>query len=474
MFVGRKIEMERLLEIKNSKRAELAIIYGRRRVGKSTLLEHISKDNRNYYFEAIKGLSKQKQINHFLQQLGEQSKKEFPKCSTWEDAFNLFTKMISKGHFFIVFDEFSWMASEKSELVSILKYYWDRKWKKNPGLKLVLCGSIANFMIKHLIHSEALHNRKTLEMQIGPLSARDAQLFFRGKRSKYEICKFLITFGGIPKYLEQINPNLSYEQNLDKLCFEKDGFFVNEFETIFKEQFKVIKKYEAIVEALSKGSKAKEELEKICHGSSGGGFTFLLRQLEAAGFIRAEASLKIETGSRKSKTKKYRLWDEWLKFYFQYVKRNLTIIQLQESGGLAQRLIERSLYSFLGIGFELLCLKNISQIIRALNIPLASIVEIGPYFKQASRKTGEPGLQIDLCLLRKGGILTVIECKFREHPIGTEVIQEMETKLAKLKIPSQITLEKVLISASGVTTDLESRDYFHQILGLEAIFDQHA
>jgi len=470
MFIGRELEIKRLLELKKTQKAELAIIYGRRRVGKSTLLETIATEKGSLYFEAIKGLSKQKQITHFIKQLNEQTKKKYKNCTTWEDAFDLLTPSIAKGHHFIIFDEFSWMASEKKQLVSLLKYYWDRKWKKNPGLKLVLCGSIANFMIKHLVHSEALHNRKTLEMKIDPLLAKDAKLFFKEKRSQYEICKFLITFGGIPKYLEQINPNLSYEQNLDKLCFNKNAFFLNEFETIFKEQFKVIKRYEAIVEALSFGAKTKEELEQITHGSPGGGFTTALRQLEAAGFIKAAISLKIETGLRKSKTKKYKLWDEWLKFYFQYLKRNTAIIELSDDQSLAHQLIGKSINSYLGLGFELLCIKNISQILKNLNIDLSSIMEIGPYFKQASRTTGEPGLQIDLCLLRKGGILTIIECKFSENPIGTEVIKEIELKLNKLNIPRHITIEKVLIAACGVTTELEHQDYFHHILNLDAIF----
>lgn len=471
MIIGRDLEIKRLLELKNSKRSELAIIYGRRRVGKSTLLEHIANNEKSsIYFEAIKGYTKKKQISHFIKQLSEQTKKKFPECSSWEEAFDKLTPIIAKGHHFIVFDEFSWMASEKKQLVSILKYYWDRKWKKNSELKLVLCGSIANFMLKHLIHSDSLHNRKTLEMKIEPLMAKEAQSFFKRKRSPNEICKFLMTFGGIPKYLEQLNPNLSYEQNLDNLCFNRNGFFTNEFETIFKEQFKIIKKYETIVEALSFGAKTKEELVRLSQGSSGGGFTTALRQLEAAGFIKADSSLKIETGSRKSKTKKYRLWDEWLKFYFQYVKKNLPLIQLQNEGEIAHRIIGNSINSYLGLSFEMLCEKNITQILKSLNINLNTIIDIGPYFRQASRKTGEPGLQIDLCLLRRGGILTIIECKFGEYPIGSEIINELENKLKKLRVPSNVTIEKVLISAAGVTTELEHRDYFHHILGLESLF----
>lgn len=242
-------------------------------------------------------------------------------ASSWQEAFDQLTPHIESGSHTLIFDEFPWMASEKKELVSILKYYWDRKWKKNNELKLILCGSVANYMIKHLIHSEALHNRKTLEMKIDPLPANEAKIFFKNKRSLFEICKFLMIFGGIPKYLEQLNPNLSFGQNLDKLCFMKNGFFINEFETVFKEQFKTIKKYEPIVQILSTGKKTKEDLQILTQSARGGGFGSLLHQLEMAGFISKEISLNFEVGHRKSRTQKYGLWDEWLKFYFIYMKK---------------------------------------------------------------------------------------------------------------------------------------------------------
>lgn len=470
MFIGRSAEIKTLLDFKNSKRAELAIIYGRRRIGKSTLIEYIVNYKTDYYFEAVRGLTKKDQITHFLKQLEELTKKKIRPSTKWEDAFDQLTPFIVKGQHVVVFDEFPWMASERSELVALLKYYWDRKWKKNPGVKLILCGSIANFMQKHLVHSQALHNRKTLELKIEPLPAIEAQNFFKAKRSQFEIAKFLMVFGGVPKYLEQIDINKSFEQNLDTLCFTRNSFFANEFETVFKEQFKVTKKYEAIVAELRSGGKTKEQIQAITRSARGGGFGKSLEQLEAAGLIKGERSLSFELATRKSKTQKYKLWDEWLKFYFAYIKNNKTIIQNQVTVGLAGRLIDKSIASYLGLSFELLCQKNITTVLNALQIDPATIIDIGPYFRQASRKTNKPGIQIDLCLIRKGGVLTLIECKFKENPVGTEVIREMRSKIDRLNIPKKMTLEKILISASGVTNELDEANYFHKILGLEAIF----
>ncbi len=469
MFIGRSYELQLLEAAQASKKAELVIVYGRRRVGKSALLEKVIQRSGDFTFESIKGLSKKRQIAHFLKQLSTQVKNDLPRCESWEAAFDVFTPYIQKGKHTIVFDEFPWMASEKTELISILKYYWDRKWQKNPGIKLILCGSVANFMLKHLVHSQALHNRKTLELRIDPLPACEAKLFFSKKRSKFEISKFLMIFGGIPKYLEQIDVNQSLEINLDRLCFTKSGFFVNEFESVFKEQFKVIRRYEEIVQRLSEGKKTKEQLQQSLKVSRGGGFGSFLQQLEVAGFVSREVSLSFEENIRKSKTQRYSLWDEWLKFYLVYVQKNTPLIQNQIKMGLSGRILDHSIQSYFGNMFEVFCRKNISRILHSLEIDPASVVDIGPYFRQASRSGSRRGVQVDICILRRGRVLTLIECKFKEHPVGVDVLRDFEKKLSALKIPRIFTVEKVLISASGVTEDLNARNYFNRILGLEDV-----
>ena len=472
MFIGRSYELSLLRGIKSSKKSELVIVYGRRRVGKSALLDQIVGGVGDFTFEAIRGLSKKNQIHHFLKQLSVYTKMRFPQCQTWNEVFDVLTPLISTGRHTVVFDEFPWMASEQTELVSILKYYWDRQWKKNPGLKLILCGSVANFMLKHLVHSQALHNRKTLELKIDPLPACEAKIFFGGKRSQFEICKFLMIFGGIPKYLEQLNINQSLEQNLDQLCFRKSAFFMNEFESVFKEQFKTIKKYEEIVQLLSAGKKTKEHLQKLMGSSRGGGFGTFLSQLAVAGFILRDSSLRFEEKTRKSKTQHYTLWDEWLKFYMVYVKRNTFLIDTQVKSGLSGRILDNSISSYFGTMFEVFCRKNMTQILESLDIDPSTVVDIGPYFRQTLKEDDRPGVQIDICIIRKGRVLTLIECKFKENPVGAEVIHEMEAKLNSLRIPGNYSVEKVLISASGVTAAVENKNYFHRILGLEALFGE--
>ncbi len=468
-MLGRKYEYDLIKNCIQSERAELGIVYGRRRVGKSTLLQTLRKETRNLYFEGIKGLSTQEQIEHFCKQLADQTQSMPVVARQWQDAFDALSIHISKKKYYVVFDEFPWMASEQKKLVSILKYYWDNHWKKNNQLTLMLCGSIAQFMIKHLVHSEALHNRKTFELKLEPLPAHEAAFFFKKKRSAFEIAKFLMIFGGIPKYLEQININHSLEKNMDRLCFMKGGFFLNEFETIFKEQFKVSKTYEAIVLALSQSKLTKEDLARKIKMSAGGGLTVYLKNLEQADFIRRELSLDLTGKSLKSKTARYALSDEWLRFYFAYMHDSLKVLVRNTHEGLFDQMTRTSLANYFGINFENFCIQNISDIIRLLDLRPSEVLQWGPYFQQPSRSSAKKkkGTQIDLLIQRRGQNYSLIECKFTENPVQPSIIQDVESKIKALKVPKKVTLERVLIAANGVHPKVAQADYFHKILTLD-------
>ena len=201
-MIGRQTEINLLKSANQSNKAELGIVYGRRRIGKSTLLQSFLKKG-DLYFEGIKGLSKKKQIQHFAQQLAAQTNTIPVDAKNWSEAFRALTPHITKKRIYVVFDELPWMASGQKELIALLKYFWDNHWKQNNKIHLVLCGSIASFMVKNVLHSEALHNRKTYEFQLGPLSIAEANLFFPNT-PKEMVLKYLLIFGGIPKYLEQI------------------------------------------------------------------------------------------------------------------------------------------------------------------------------------------------------------------------------------------------------------------------------
>ena len=470
MFYGRTYELNIIKKAIVSKRAELGIVYGRRRIGKSSLLLKGISRKGDLYFEALQNVSNKKQINHFLHQLSVQTKSPKSIADNWHEAFDILTFHMKKKRCYVVFDEFPWMASGRTELVSLVKYYWDNYWKKNPNLTMVICGSIANFMFKHIVHSKALHNRKTFEIKLAPLSACESKLFFKQYRSPYEIAKFLMVFGGIPKYLEQVDPQFSFSENIDRLCFQKSSFFVNEFETIFKEQFIVIKNYERIVRQISQKSMSKEALGRQLNIPSGGGLSSYIYNLEQADFIKVFKS-NAPFGASREKTRKIVLWDEWLQFYFHYIAPNKRIIALNTEPGLFEKVSGQSLNSFFGLVFEKFCMKNLSNIFKHMGVDIHQVVDYGPFFRQKNRtKSLDEGLQIDILVRKKGQMLTLIECKFQSNPIGTSVISDVQRKIQLLKAPKSYSIERILVTAGEVTSNLNKNDYFHHILGIESLF----
>lgn len=244
---------------------------------------------------------------------------------------------------------------------------------------------------------------------------------------------------------------------------------MTEFETLFKEQFKVIKTYEAIAEALAKRSDSKEGLAERIHMKPGGGLSGYIQALEQTDFVKVFSPLSI-TGLGE-KTKKVVLWDEWLRFYFSYIKPNKRVIEINTKPGLFQQLAGKSIDTYFGLAFERLCMKNLPGLLSAVGIQLNEVLGYGPFFRQPARKSpNDAGLQIDILVHRQGHILTIIECKFQTTPVGLSVVQEVERKLALLKPGKIYTVEKILVCAGPITRDLQQSGYFHMILDIDTFF----
>ena len=468
MFVGRKKELKLLDESYQSEKAELVVIYGRRRIGKSCLVEQFAKNKPHYYaFEAIEGEKTTAQIKHFTTSLKKQIKDpilESVDFKSWEKAFAYITDKIitgknSKKKKILFFDELQWMAAGRSKLVSFIKYYWDKHWKNNNVL-LILCGSIASFMIKKVLSSNALYGRVTLEILLKGLPANEASCMFKNKRSKEEILKYLMVFGGVPKYLEMIDLNRSFNQNMNKLCFSPRGPMVQEVERLFYSQFREVQNYKEIVSLLKTGIYSLGEISKLLKISSGGGLKLYLENLERAEIIRSY----IPFGKNiKSKLRKYSLADEYLHFYFKYIEPNLLMLGESVSERLFETLTGDSFNQWLGFAFERFCFKHAGILADCMGFK-DEVLLVSPYFAKRDQK-----FQIDLLYLRAGKVITVCEIKHLKEPVGKGIIPEMTRRCALLEIPRGYSIEKALVSLYGPDHALRESGYFNHYITLEDI-----
>jgi AAA+ ATPase superfamily predicted ATPase len=466
MFTGRKSELLQLDESYKSQRSQIITIYGRRRIGKSELIQHYAFGKSALLFEALEKEKSPQQITHFKEQLAEKLKDPILKkahVTDWKTLFDYITNYLSKRNkkTILFFDEFQWMAAGQSKLVSLIKFYWDNHWKQFP-VQLVLCGSISSYMVGKVIKSKALYGRIDLQLRIDDLAPNEIADLLGSKIAHEEVLRYMLLFGGVPKYFELIQNKLTFEQNIENLCFSKNSFFLEEFGRVFYSQFKKHRLHEKIVILISKGPLTLEEISNKLNITSSGGLKRYLTELELARFIATS------NDTMSGKQKKYRLIDEYLRFYFHYIYPNLKLISDGKISNIFANKVRPKWSSWLGIAFENFCFKNIQLICQTLRIE-KTLVDFFPLIQT----TLKGGLQIDLVLKTSDKSLFICECKYHEVAIGLSVIAELENKLKFFKIPRGFSIKKVLIAPRGITKDLEKTNYFDSILKIEDLFYKH-
>lgn len=312
-FVGR--ELKHLLGFTNKKTASFIVVKGRRRIGKSRLIKEYSKNFTQFYsfigLPPDKNTTTQHQLDEFSRQISRQFKTAPAKYTDWSDAFWAISERVQKGKILLLFDEISWLGSKDPTFLGKIKNFWDLQLKENDNLVFIICGSASAWIEKNILSSTGFVGRISYTLTLEELPLSDCSKFWPKNISAYEKFKVLAVTGGIPKYLEEINPKQSAEENIKNLCFSKGGFLVEEFEQIFSALFmrKTIF-YKKIIETLATGAKEQNEICKALDSKRHGRISEYLWELELAGFITRDYTWDIKTGNDLSSSK-YRLKDNY-------------------------------------------------------------------------------------------------------------------------------------------------------------------
>jgi AAA+ ATPase superfamily predicted ATPase len=464
VFIGRESEIASLENLFSSKGGKLSVFYGRRRIGKSFLIEEFCKSKDCLRFEGLEGEHTKVQIQQFARDLGKQIGDPLlskARIDHWNDIFDRLTLVLEqrrRTRTVVFIDEFQWLAAQHSVLVSLFKKYWDQHWSKCNVL-FILCGSISSYMVKKVIKSKALYGRIHLEQRIDSLPLHDIKRLLTKNRSPEEAFNYYLAFGGVPKYWEEIVANQSFEQNINRLFFSNQGFLFNDYERIFYSQFKEHKTYEHIIRLLELGPLAMEDIGRKMKMSSGGTLKFYLDNLELAGFIQSYVPFD-KTGA--TKLKRYKLIDEYLRFFLKFVEPNKKMISQQKSSQLLfRRLVKSKWEIWAGFAFENFCQKN--ALVLAQRMGFADYVEsYGPLFFK-----GQKGFQVDLLFQRTDKVITLCEMKYHQKPVSALVIPEVKKKCALLKVPRGFTIEKALFTIHGAEASVRQSEYFDHILELK-------
>lgn len=473
-FIGRKQELKKLQDVNTFERACLVVIRGRRRVGKSRLVAEFAKNMVFLQFSGlapIKTVEAQDQRNTFARQLAKNMDCPLPSFADWSDAFLYLSQNLTDKPTVILFDEISWMGSKDKTFIPKLKVWWDLVLQNHSNVMLVLCGSVSTWISKNIINSTAFFGRITLNIDLPELSLPETYQFLKTNGfsgSIYDICKILSVIGGIPWYLEQILPSQTADENIKRLCFEKEGMLVDEFEKIFHDLFK--KKaliYKRIISILSEGMRDLGEIRQLLGYARSGTLSNHMKDLIISGFITEHFTWSIKTGSI-GKQKIYRLSDNYLRFYLNYIEPNLPKIK----SNAYQELFLGNLpgwEAMMGYQVETLLLKNRHLLLKVLGINPADIVADNPYIQKATIR--QKGCQIDYLIQTHTHNLFICEFKFKRRELGLEIVESMQEKIRRFDAPRGFGVCPVLVHLSGVTDTVHEKRYFYRIIDIADLLD---
>lgn len=469
IFIGRKTEMLELQALLKKKSASFVVVKGRRRIGKSRLLDEFSKDKRTFKFIGLppnESTTKQSQLDEFSRQLSVVTGLPDIKADDWSKLFALLAREVDRGQAVIIFDEISWIGSKDSDFLGKLKNAWDESFKKNPKLIFVVCGSVSTWIDENIINNTAFYGRISWTMTVEPLPLNDCNLLLEAqgfKGSVYEKFKVLSVTGGVPWYIEQIQGNFNADDNIRRQCFTKGSALFEEFEKIFHEVFgKRDKVYKTIVEALSNSPLEYEEIVKKVGYQSSGRFSQYLSDLLSAGFISRDYSWSLTKGEDSS-ISRFRLSDNYLRFYIRYVAPKYSQI---EKGRFKKTSLSSlpGWESIMGLQFENLVLNNRDKIFELLNIRFEDVIADNPFYQRPTSRY--KGCQIDYLIQTKFKNLYVFEVKFSSNPITMSVIEEVKQKIKRFQTPRGTSVMPVLIHVNGVLDSVVESEYFYAIIDL--------
>ncbi len=324
-IIGRISEKERLTRCMNSNSSELVVVYGRRRVGKTFLINEFFENKFSFKLTGVYGQKRKDQIKNFTAELNRRSPKKYSEPKDWIEAFNYLREYIDslddEQKQVVFLDELPWLDSKKSGFLPAFEHFWNDYASTKHNFIFILCGSATSWMNEKISKNKGgLFNRQTCRLYLEPFNLHETEEFLisRGINwSKYEIAECYMIMGGIPYYLSLLDPELSFNRNIDELFFSKKGELWDEFEHLYRTLFSNSEYYISVVAALSekRGGLTRNEISTKIKVSTGGELSKVLNNLVLSGFVSV-----CDFYERKKKDTLYQLSDYYTMFYFKFIK----------------------------------------------------------------------------------------------------------------------------------------------------------
>lgn len=472
MFIGRERELSSLKEFYDRDGIGMTVIYGRRRIGKSTLIAEFVRDKKNIFYTATK-VGKARNLELFSRQVTDLFMPGVENISfhTTEAVFDFIDKNIGNDKVVLVIDELPYWAERDEALLSIMQKYIDTVWN-DKNLKIILCGSALSFMEKKVLSEKSpLFGRRDSQIRLEAFNYLDAAKFVPDYSCEDKAICYGIT-GGVARYLSMIDPSKSIDENIVRLFFRTDGYLYDETRNLLTQEFTDIAIVNNIIEQIASGENTLNTIAgKI--GEKEPTVLYSLDKLINVGLIEKKKCITDEKNKKKTQ---YVLKDYMFKFWYEFIPKATSVIEMGQGELYYQKAVKPVLHSFMGAVFEDMC--------RYYTLKQGITGEYGCFLTSVGSWWGTENItdengniraqsaDIDVVAISDIDKKAVIgECKFKNEKIDKGIYETL-IRRGKLIAAKYKVSKYIFFSLSGYTDwfkDLKDDDVL--LLTLESLYE---
>ena len=469
MFFGREGQIEQLESLWRKRVGSLVTCRGRRRIGKSTLIEQFAKKTASRFIkiEGVKPKPKfanENELEAFAMQLAAQTGADPTPPGNWLNAFiRLNDKIRDDERTVVLLDEVSWLGHYDEMFADTLRIAWENYWKKHDRLIVVLCGSVSTWIKENVIDNSAYLGRRSLDLVVGELPLKECVRFWGAQAERIaakEIVDILSVTGGVPRYLEEVDPGMSADENLKRMCYSPNSILRMDFDEMFNDVITNQPRLTAdVLRTLVDGPLSATEIAAALQMEKGGRVSAALFQLSEAGFVCGDAARNPETGAA-IRERRYRLSDNYSRYYLKFVER---VTKAIDSGSYAFTSLSKlsGWDTVMGLQFENLVVNHYTELLPHLHLGGTVIMSAAPY-RKIGRRDRNKGCQVDL-LLQAENMLYFVEAK-RQQKIEASVVRDVDEKIRRVSRPTGVSARAALVYDGELAPSIETDGYFDAVV----------
>ncbi len=410
----------------------MVVIYGRRRVGKSELLLEFMRSRRGLYFvgkQAPGPLQLRELVREAARVLDEPLLANLPD-DDWKGALSAIVDRGTRdGRMLLVLDELPWTAQAVPELASVLQELWDRRWKRDGQLMLVLCGSYLGFMEREVLGSKSpLFGRRTAQIKLQPFRPEEAA-GFHPTWSRVDQARAYFLCGGIPLYLEMFEKERSVRQNVEQALLAEFAPLFREPDFLLRNELRELDNYYAVLLALASGSATLADLSRVT-GIARGSISYYVQSLEELGYVARRYPLVALDKPPATRHVRYAIEDPLLRFWFRFVFPNQSSIVRLGPKKAFDTHVKSELDAYFGGCFERLCRERLPALYDAEGVGARHAV--GQYWSKQA--------QVDVVGIRDDGWTDLGECKWGRVRSVKALREELARKVTVFPNPRAATV----------------------------------